>query len=319
LPLSQYSLPFAAGLLVPFAIKRNWIGPGTLVIAIGALFASQAIARFSLSFGLTTLGCVLLVAVAAQPREAGASVPNRTLAALGDWSYALYLCHVPIMTALCKLMPPAIPSMQVWFASIGIPLISAVVVGKIDLVLYKRLKKWIDQSNKWVTGTLCLAFLAILFFVGLRPYVFNVLDRKTIAATGSIAKHILSLADTKHLDLGAAAQSFGLSPDPKLLSYSDRLYIDGGSNRMNATGWAADASGRDRGIKVLFFRGGHYLGCVIPRENRPDVAAFLKTGNDRYGFYGSFLIPPDSGSGTIDELVITNDNAYRIMSGEIKK
>jgi exopolysaccharide production protein ExoZ len=318
LPLSQYSLPFAAGLLVPFAIKRNCVGPATLIIAIGTLLASESMSRLSLSFGLTSLGCALLVAVAARPREAGSSRPNRTLAALGDWSYALYLCHVPIIVALCKQMPPTIPSMQVWFAAVGLPLIAAIVVGKIDLAVYRQLKKWVDRSNKWITGTLCIVFLVILFFVGLRPYVFNILNRKTFATADSIAKQILSLNNTKHLSLATAAQSIGFRPDPELLSYSDGLYDKGGI-RINARGWAADVIGRDRGITILLFFCGHYLGCVIPREKRPDVASVLRTGNDRYGFNESFPIPGGCDSGAIEELIVTEDNCYKIMSGDIQR
>ena len=154
--------------------------------------------------------------------------------------------------------------------------------------------------------------------MGLRPYVLNVLNRKTFATADAVAKQILCLTSTQHCSLASAAQSMGFRHDPELVTRSDGIY-NRSENRINALGWAADAIGRDRGIKILLFRCGHYLGCVIPREKRPDVAAVLRTGNDRYGFNESFPTPADCDSGAVYELVITEDNAYSIMSGEIQK
>ena len=116
LPMSTFCLPFAGGLIIPTAIRRGWIGPATPILGLCAIAANEAIPNAILGFALMTLGCVLLVAAAARPPDTvNAPPPNLALSALGDWSYALFLIHVPVIRAL-ELDPAgydAIPSAMV--------------------------------------------------------------------------------------------------------------------------------------------------------------------------------------------------------------
>jgi len=150
LPFDLYSVPFAAGLLVPYILRKGVVGVSAPLIGIGLLIAYEAMKPVSLglSAAFAGIGSMFLVAYAV---HAGAttqsSAPNRPLVALGDWSYALYLCHVPIIIALCHVMPVSVPTMQLWFAAVGIPIIACILIGKIDLAMYRALKFYIDRAD----------------------------------------------------------------------------------------------------------------------------------------------------------------------------
>jgi len=148
LPFDLYSVPFAAGLLVPYILRKGVVGVSAPLIGIGLLIAYEAMKPVSLglSAAFAGIGSMFLVAYAV---HAGAttqsSAPNRPLVALGDWSYALYLCHVPIIIALCHVMPVSVPTMQLWFAAV--PIIACILIGKIDLAMYRALKFYIDRAD----------------------------------------------------------------------------------------------------------------------------------------------------------------------------
>jgi peptidoglycan/LPS O-acetylase OafA/YrhL len=312
LPLSQYSVAFAGGLLVPFAIRQRWIGPATLLLALGSLAVSEAMPGVALSFGLMCLGCVLLVSAAVQPRDAVSQPPNRTLVALGDWSYGLYLCHVPIIIALCRALPGSVPSMQLWFAAVGLPVVAAIGIGKLDLSLYRLLKRRIDRSGDWVLGILCAVFLMAVLGVSGTTYVRLIEIRRESAHSVVLASRIAAAMAVSHLDLSAAAQSVGLRPDNSLYGFFD------GANKRSLgevfiQGWAADGSGSRHALQVLVFQCGHFLGVELPLDSRPDVGAVLRIGPGRYGFH-AILPEPANCTARMDGLLVTKDGGYSLIS-----
>jgi exopolysaccharide production protein ExoZ len=318
LPLSQYSLAFAAGLLVPFANRRRYVGPATLLVALGALAMSEAMPGLALSFGLMCLGCLLLVAVATSPRGTSAHLPNQTLVRLGDWSYALYLCHVPVITALCRTLSPSVPAMQLWFAAVGLPIMVAILVGKIDLAMYRVLKTWVDGSGDLVRGALCGVYLVSIASVGGYTYVQMV--RVMIASTESvaIASQIQTAMNANRTTLAAAAESVGLRPNNML-----RGFFDGADPRAPGQiyfqGWAADATGGDPALRVLIFQCGHYLGVILTQVSRPDVGAALRLGGERYGFNGGLTGPAGCESADVEGLILSRSGQYSTFSTRVRR
>jgi peptidoglycan/LPS O-acetylase OafA/YrhL len=80
------------------------------------LMGSEAIPR--LQPWCTAFGCALLVATAVRPMIAEHGGQNLGVA-LGDWSFALYLCHVPIVRYLYLLAPTSSSPLALWFAAVG--------------------------------------------------------------------------------------------------------------------------------------------------------------------------------------------------------
>ncbi|BBK42752.1 acyltransferase [Allostella vacuolata] len=105
--LTPYALEFAAGALLAAAVARfgaprpSWslaALAATLVMAVG--WHSETILERVLVVGPFGVAAVALaVALEARGWTAG-----RALVVLGDASYALYLCHLPIMLAVIRLL-----------------------------------------------------------------------------------------------------------------------------------------------------------------------------------------------------------------------
>jgi exopolysaccharide production protein ExoZ len=313
LPLSQYSLAFAAGLLVPFANRRRYVGPATLLVALGALAMSEAMPGLALSFGLMCLGCVLLVAVATHPRGTSAHLPNQTLVRLGDWSYALYLCHVPVIMAVCRALSNTVPPMQLWVAAIGTPVIVATIVGRIDLAIYRFLKIWVDGSGKLVSGTLCAVFFVSMAGVGGYTYYHVYRVERASVDSGEIAAKIQSTMNANQSSLAAAAEYVGLRSDNALRGFFDNAK-EREPGQINIQGWAVDATGSNRPVRVLVFLCGHYLGVVLPWNSRPDVAAVLRLSGNNYGFDTALSAPVECEASDVEGLLLSNDGTYSVVA-----
>ncbi len=310
LPFALPTAAFAGGLLVPFAIQKRWIGPGTPLLAIALLVASEALVgiHVALGAGAMSCGCILLVASAAQAGITGSRFPNRALVALGDWSYALYLCHVPVIMALCIAMPKSVPLMQLWFAAIGIPIAVSIVFGKIDLKMYRILKSVVDRSARPVRVTVCAIFLGSMLVVGIFTYVRDIQSRHATSRSAPLASKILSTINSDQSNADAAALTAGLQKDDTLRGYFNGLYWSAGS--VQIAGWTGDTTISRRQVKVLFFDCNKYLGVAEPVEHRPDVAAVLHTDSDRYGFNATFTVPQACASPHVWGVVVAADGTY---------
>ena len=115
--------------------------------------------------------------VIAQSRVAGAAAVFVTLdvsrirvsapglAKLGDWSYALYLCHLPAFLLALKLAAGA-----ELLVGLLVALGTAAAFGTLDVWLYARLKSAVDRSPDearrrwllWYLAAFCAAMAAAL-------------------------------------------------------------------------------------------------------------------------------------------------------------
>ena len=78
------------------------------------------------------------------------------LATLGDWSYALYLCHIPAFVVAIKLAPDA-PLAAGLLGAFG----AAAIFGTLDVWLYAHLKMEVDRSRDELRKRSMLWYLAI--------------------------------------------------------------------------------------------------------------------------------------------------------------
>jgi peptidoglycan/LPS O-acetylase OafA/YrhL len=169
IPFAEKSLAFAAGLLIPFALRRGLIGAATPIIALALLMGSEAVPL--LQPWLMNFGCALLVAAAVLPRQAPRHGADNPGVALGDWSFALYLVHVPIVIWIYRFAPVTSPPLAVWFAAIGAALGGAVLVGSFDMAMYARLKRRVDRASPWFRIALATVFVLVIMGFGTRAVV----------------------------------------------------------------------------------------------------------------------------------------------------
>jgi exopolysaccharide production protein ExoZ len=312
LPMSTYCLPFAGGLIVPTAIRRGWIGPATPILGLCAIAANEAMPNTLLGFALMTFGCVLLVAAAARPKDAlDASTPNLALASLGDWSYALYLIHVPIIRAMDATLPVATPLLAQWSATVAAPIACAVAFGKVDLGLYRVLKRRVDQARAPVLLALTGAFVAAMALYGGAGHWRAIEAWRTSERLAPIAARIVAALGQDKLDLQAAAERIGLTRDPSLLGYIDNA-VDQLPAELFIQGWAGDAGPRARPVDVLFFQCGAFLGGASARDSRPGVAKVLHVSRKDFGFSAAFPRQHCS-QDRLGALVLTADQHYAVI------
>ena len=322
LPLDLYSLPFAAGLLVPYLLRKGRIGAGAPLIGLGLLVAYEAMKPISLglSAAFAGFGSMFLVAHAVQSGATQTSAPIRPLVALGDWSYALYLCHVPIIRGLCSIMPDSVPTMQLWFAAVGVPIIVCILVGKIDLAMYRILKVYVDQAGR--RTLLALAVLFVGMMLAFSGYTYAKMAQAHMA-NGRMAplgaKIEASLGGAS--DAAALAQAVerqGYRVDDALKGYFDAIYA--AQDGVRVQGWAVDAKkggGAERAVQVLVFRCGRYLGLANLSESRPDVAKVWGVSNKHSGFNESLHQAHACPVNEASALVLTADNHYAVFSGQV--
>ena len=86
--------------------------------------------------------------------------------ALGDWSFALYLCHVPIVIWVYRFLPANFTAHTAWLAAIGASLICSIALGKLDTNLHGRLKRWSDKGPPIVRQAINVTFVSTMLLGG---------------------------------------------------------------------------------------------------------------------------------------------------------
>lgn len=312
LPISVYSLAFAGGLLVPSVVKYRWIGPSTPILAIALIAISFILPGAGLSFGAICFSSVLLVASAVRLQDVDARAPNRSLVALGDWSYALYLCHVPIIILMCKTMT-YLPIMQLWIGAIAAPIVVAIGFGKLDVSIYRTLKRLADGAANKICIFLGVVFLVVFLGASITPYIRQMEFSKASADSAELGKQLAEKMRSSHALLGAVAQSLGKHPDTALHGHFDH-FTQLLHNSFLVQGWAASNDGGT--VKVLLFSCGHYMGALPLIDRRPDVAAALHLAKGDYGFLSVLTLDSACSSG-IEALLLSNDGGYAVISSSI--
>jgi len=312
LPMSTYCLPFAGGLIIPTAIGRGWVGAATPLLGLCAIAANEAMPNAVLAFTSMTVGCVLLVAAAVRPRNPlPAPAPNFALAALGDWSYALYLIHVPIIRAVYATLPVTTPLLAEWSATLAAPIACAVAFGKVDLWLYRVLKRRVDRAGGPVLIGLTAAFVVTMGLYGGAGHWRAIEAWRASERLAPVAGRIVAALGQDKSDLAAAAEHIGLTRDPNLVGHIDNSAFRPPSGQF-VQGWAGDASLSERPVNVLVFQCGVFLGEAPIAEDRPDVARALRISAREFGFSATFpkqRCPQDD----LVALILTQDQHYNVI------
>lgn len=145
MPLMLANAGFAAGLLVP-SLARRVHQPALMATAFAG---SIAIAHFVPSnFVRITcgIGAGFLILAAVQSTLALPKLLHRVLASLGDWSYALYLIHVPVIvvayTHFAMAGRTALP------LAVGLSTIAASALGRVDIGIHRAARQMISRMPR---------------------------------------------------------------------------------------------------------------------------------------------------------------------------
>lgn len=254
LPLSAKSIPFPIGLMVPFAIRAGWVGRATPAVIVLLLVLSESITGFALiAYGLSS-GC--LVALAALPDHRQPQ-PFKPGLALGNWSYALYLCHVTVIQFVILLLAQKASAPVIWSTAIAASLVAMVIAGIVDVRLYEILKFKLDRSGRFPKRALAGALLcgAAVFAVGTEiTGAMATMHEKTLAKEAAVLKNPSQIQ----------------APAPNtLIGRVDELVIQDGI--LSLGGWVLNQENYFAAPELLMFYGGKYLGSARVEEIRSDV------------------------------------------------
>jgi exopolysaccharide production protein ExoZ len=264
-------------LLIPTVIKRGIVTPhmwvlGALSVVLTFLVPNSVIYAIPAA-------CICFVHWAVVPRARETDLANeiKPLTRLGDWSYALYLCHVPILLWMFRLAPSSWSGPLLWSSSIAFSFIVAAGFGTIDLAMYRRLKAWVDRSASAAIPVERIGALfatAFLLYGGIaEAQAWH--DAGLSANANMIGQIIASSRPFTPIDFAGAAKRAHLLQDPELDGFVDeQVCSPDGSVQMR--GWAADRKGGSKGLAVLVFSNGAYVGNGITQLQRPDVVKALK-------------------------------------------
>lgn len=143
--LSPANVAFAGGLLIPWIVSKLRIPVGTgflaLCILMAALPANPMIARLAAGVAATLL--VVDVVRVKVPSSAMVGLPK-----LGDWSYALYLCHAPCIWTVYRLWPASLGVGAAWLSAVVAAIIVSAGFGMIDMRMYRHLKTAVDSASE---------------------------------------------------------------------------------------------------------------------------------------------------------------------------
>jgi peptidoglycan/LPS O-acetylase OafA/YrhL len=256
-PLGIVNLPFALGFLISVAQRRNQL-PGALIIpaAILAVAAYVMTDRLDMLRLLGGLSASFLVAACVRAPDAEPRWLGRLGVRLGDASYGLYLCHVPVILMTASLVSPALPSWILWLLFVVFAIGLSLALGPADLALHRRLKRLINAAPASRLKAIAYAFTAA--FIGIA--VYTEYDGRQAAAALRNAEQIASLP-------------------PKAAGETVRAAIDGTQHLPDGT-WVVRGYGIDLqrpGLLTHFAvkQNGQVLAIVAMRRMRAETAKEL--------------------------------------------
>jgi exopolysaccharide production protein ExoZ len=318
--ISEWTLPFVVGLLIPFAIRRGLLGAW-------ALFPGAAFVLFiwwapdSGALPLAAAG-FFLVAWAVAPRANAGNIDRfPILTKFGDWSYALYLCHDPIINWTYRKLPAHFDNTILFVSIITLALAISSIFGRMDLALYGALKSWADRSGRILRYGVGSAFAAAMLVFSATAEVAAAKDRAMVALFDNMGRELASSDMAGSAGINARAEASGLKRDAAFRGHVDELSRDP-DGAIHIAGWAVDTANPTDKAAALVFYDGRYWGAAVTRWRRPDVADAIGSRSlfFRPGFNATVGSAPCEPGGALVVLMATTDKRFALLaSPEVAK
>jgi exopolysaccharide production protein ExoZ len=297
-PLNLLLVPanvaFAGGLLVPALLARGYLPAVSAVLIVPFVFA-YGLFDLDTNRCLSGLAATCLVGWAAQAKVGREASPIRPLLTLGEWSYALYLCHVPVIRAVNAVWPDWLAPWGAAWLGLAASLVAASIFGPIDVALYRKGRQWVDHAPPRRTRLTISVF--VLAFLGVTTYgsVTSVLDtiqnrnvRNTLNQLGRPALRSPEAATARVAELGIGLASSFRGAFERIDHVAD--------GRAVLRGWAFDGQDLSDAIMVRAFCRGRGIPVErVSRRLRPDVAETLGRQDLATRRFGFTLLVQESG------------------------
>jgi exopolysaccharide production protein ExoZ len=310
--VSEWTLPFVVGLLIPFLIRRGLVG--VWAFAPGLAFVLFIYAEpNSGPLPLAAAG-FFLVAWAVAPRANILDADKfRIVTKFGDWSYALYLCHGPIIIWSYKKIPQSFDNILLFASIIMAALAISAVFGRIDLELYGRLKFWVDRSRFAQRRAVAAAFASVMIIYSVRAEVEAANDAATLARFDRVGRELADSGLATAADIKAKTVATDFKRDETIRGHIDQFSRDP-DGAVRIAGWAVDTANPAAKAAALVFYDGKYWGAAMTRSRRPDVAAAIGARSSmRPGFNATVGSAPCESTGGLVVVMVTVDRRFNTL------
>lgn len=157
LPFRPVCIGLAGGLLAPHLGRIGAIP--SLLIAIASPIAVLLISALEFKLLVAGIGAVFLIAAIIRLPVFVPLVVRPIFKKLGDWSYGLYLIHVPVLfisyQPFFKAFGPSYLPLRIAAAVAG-----GAILGQLDMVIHERSRKLKIDPKGWLTITVVGFFTA---------------------------------------------------------------------------------------------------------------------------------------------------------------
>ena len=260
------NIPFALGLLLPRLLR---LGINPLLAMTGSavlLFLGVRAPTYHLLQVATGASAALLVGAAASLARHRAGAPNlldEWMSRAGDTSYALYLCHVPVVLLVYATLTVVTGPWAPWAMAAAVAMLVAAPVGLLDVRLYGRLRALVDGLSDRRANYLALLYLG-LFVTVTAGVALSDLGQ----ARRAIGSNWLVSAMAARANGGAAASS-------SIVGFIDDIaWI--GPDHLQITGWAGDREHAELPVQIALLTRERVIATWTAQQVRSDVAAVLR-------------------------------------------
>ncbi len=271
---SSACVPLAGGLMIPTLLRRHvspalWITAGAASCCL-QLWQQQNLDHSRWLYGIgATLILAGVVGLSAKRPSLGDNALGRAFARGGDYSYALYLCHVPVILAVYRLAG-RYPPRKLWFLAIAAALLAGAVVGKADMTVYKRLKAALTRASLPFVRNVTLAYLLVFALAAFQAsYARHAAQRRLDEAHPFLQFLAGRNAVLGPQDAAEAATEAGLARSDAILGNVELAERNGGE--LTVRGWAADTGKQHEALAIALFQGGRLIGSGLADLPRRDV------------------------------------------------
>lgn len=272
LPLLPACTGFAAGLLIPAALRMGSIPRWTFAAALLLALVSVGLPIGDSRFVSGILAALMVAGILrSEPRVARPALDP--LKKVGDWSYALYLCHVPIILVALRLAPLQMNPVLLWFCTIAACLAASALIGTLDVRLYRVSKQMVDRAGSGPLHRLVAGYLALFTAIGVYGAVDTALRERRSGQERAILSRIPADALRRRETARIALEAAGLLAPPYLRGeVTEVAWLDGA---LIVRGWLFDEADTQRRPSAAIFYNGVELKVTQPSRKRPAIAALL--------------------------------------------
>ncbi|WP_188607260.1 acyltransferase family protein [Chelatococcus reniformis] len=271
LPFNAANGAFACGLLVPTLMRHVRVPWPAALAPLAALAVSGYfdLAENRVIAGVTS--AALIASALSWRVETLPAALQRAMLKLGDASYAIYLVHVPVIVAAYRWLPEVVPLGPAWAVASALAVAVGLAVGRLDIGLYRRLKRWADGLRAPQARAFVGAYIAAFVVIASYGSVVNLIESRDTAAAAAALDGLGPVTDAATVAAAIARKGAGFAAPAGEVEQVATLPDE----RLAIAGWALDREAPKTTTFIAVFCEGRQIAWAKRQRLRPAAADTL--------------------------------------------